>query len=171
MHTENTHNYKKNHSKTECATLVLSSLPLSLSANYHHFFAKFLFDLSTEQQDAQHLSFLKSLHLYNFKVRSTQTFCSLGMPLVLYFYQYSGDTASHYAAQTTLALSLLVTDRPAIVSELCSALTLNSLAGRLPASVSSRDTRRLSSHEAPWKLSLPIAQHIQLVKSTKRAPV
>lgn len=76
------------------------------------------------------------------------------MPLVLYFYQYSGDTASHYAVPTTLALSLVVTDRPAIVPELCSALTLNSLAGRLPVSVSSRDTRRLSSHETPWKVTV-----------------
>lgn len=66
----------------------------------------------------------------------------------LRFYQYSGDRASHYAAPTTLALSLLVTDRPAIVpATVQCALTLNSLAGRLPASASSGNTRRLSSHE------------------------
>lgn len=66
----------------------------------------------------------------------------------LRFYQYSGDRASHYAAPTTLALSLLVTDRPAIVpATVQCALTLNSLAGRLPVSASSRNTRRLGSHE------------------------
>lgn len=66
----------------------------------------------------------------------------------LRFYQYSGDRASHYAAPTTLALSLLVTDRPAIVpATVRCALTLNSLAGRLPVSASSRNTRRLGSHE------------------------
>lgn len=66
----------------------------------------------------------------------------------LRFYQYSGDRASHYAAPTTLALSPLVTDRPAIVPATAQcALTLNSLAGRLPVSASSRNTRRLGSHE------------------------
>lgn len=66
----------------------------------------------------------------------------------LRFYQYSGDRASHYAAPTTLALSLLVTDRPAIVpATVQCALTLNSLAGRLPVSASSRNTRRLGRHE------------------------
>lgn len=66
----------------------------------------------------------------------------------LRFYQYSGDGASHYAAQTTLALSLLVTDRPAIVPAIVQcALTLNSLAGCLPVSASSRNTRRLCSHK------------------------
>lgn len=66
----------------------------------------------------------------------------------LRFYQYSGDRASHYAAPTTLALSLLVTDRPAIVpATVQRALTLNSLAGRLPVPASSRNTRRLGSHE------------------------
>lgn len=66
----------------------------------------------------------------------------------LRFYQHSGDRASHYAAPTTLALSLLVTDRPAIVAATVQcALTLNSLAGRLPVYASSRSTRRLGSHE------------------------
>lgn len=39
--------------------------------------------------------------------------------LQLQFYQHSGDTPSRYAAPTTLALSLLVTDRPAAVPERC----------------------------------------------------
>lgn len=54
------------------------------------------------------------LSLLHFLVGFSNASCPLR------FYQYSGDTASHYAAPTTLALSLLVTDRPAIVPEQCS---------------------------------------------------
>lgn len=90
------------------------------------------------------------------ELKSYQWKCSLCIHLVpfsnascpLRFYQYSGDRASHYAAPTTLALSPLLTDRPAIVpATVQCALTLNSLAGCLPVSASSRNTRRLSSHE------------------------
>lgn len=82
------------------------------------------------------------LSLLHFRVPFSNPSCPLR------FYQYSGDRASHYAAPTTLALSLLVTDRPAIVpATVQCALTLNSLAGRLPVSASSRNTRRLGSHE------------------------
>lgn len=64
------------------------------------------------------------------------------------YYQYSGVGASHYAALATLALSVLVTDRPAIPpATVLSALTLNSLVGWLPVSLSSKDTRILANHE------------------------
>lgn len=94
------------------------------------------------------------LNLLRFLVPFSNPSCPLR------FYQYSGDRASHYAAPTTLALSLLVTDRPAIVpATVQCALTLNSLAGRLPVPASSRNTRRLGSHEGSPESTCHCQQH------------
>jgi hypothetical protein len=64
------------------------------------------------------------------------------------YYQYSGVGISQHAVLATLALSVPVTDRPAIPpATVLYALTLNSLAGRMPVSPSSKDSRRLANHE------------------------
>lgn len=114
----------------------------------------------------QHHSFSERTHwrlckLSHIKLNPLRFLVPLSNPSCpLRFYQYSGDRASHYAAPTTLALSLLVTDRPAIVpATVQCALTLNSLAGRLPVSVSSRNTRRLGSHEGSTESTCHCQQH------------
>ena len=119
---------------------LFQNTSVSLEAGLHLYFK----DNSSMQSHWRHwivYSHIK-LSILHFLVLFSNPSCPLR------FYQYSGDKASHYAAPTTLALSLLVTDRPAIVpATLQCALTLNSLAGRLPVSASSRNTRRLGSHE------------------------
>lgn len=95
---------------------------------------------------------------WNFVITAKQTFRVPSRPLRSY--RHSGVRASHYAVPTTLALSLLVTDRPAIVPATEQrALTLSSLAGRLPVSASSRNTRRLGSTESTCRRRRRSARH------------